>query len=47
MDFFFPVCAALAEVGDSLGTPGLSLLSGLRDGPGRNGLVQDAGDQSL
>ena len=37
------VFAAVAEVGDSLGAPGLSVLSGLGDGSGRDGLLSNAG----
>lgn len=39
--------AAVAEIRDSPGAPGLQVLPGLGDGPGRHGLVSDAGHQSL
>lgn len=39
--------AAVAEVGHSPGAPGLSLLPGLGDGSGRDGLLPNAGHQPL
>lgn len=38
---------AVAEVGDSLGAPRLSVLPGLGDGSGRDGLLSNAGHQPL
>lgn len=38
---------AVAEVWDSLGAPRLSVLSGLGDGSGRDGLLSNAGHQPL
>ncbi len=38
---------AVAEVGDSLGAPRLSVLSGFGDGSGRDGLLSDARHQPL
>lgn len=38
---------AVAEVGDSPGAPGVSVLPGLGDGSGRDGLLSDAGHQPL
>lgn len=43
--FFSP--PAVAEVGDTLGAPRLSVLSGLGDGSGRDGLLSDAGHQPV